>query len=343
MIEKGIYYDFDKEQYIPPMEFWRPVTDKSVPGVRPYYWVSDLGRMYNTNINSFIPQFNDGKRGYLLVTLATINGNVTKSVHRIMMIEHVGFDPDPDKNEVDHLSGNKYNNSIYNTRWVSGSENITAAYDNGLMPSGEDSPMSVLSNDDVKYICQMMQDGIDRHCIYKFLASKSIANPSSLFHSIYTRKAWKRISKDYIFQNYNERSNVFSTDEIHNICKCLENNMNHRDIIISLGMNPDLMTQDQRNNLYTAISHIKKGLHFTEISSQYNIDKNSTKNIFSDDEIHYICKRLEDQIGVKQILHELGYDVDVNKDSSKYHKYTNSIYRIRDRRVFTHISSNYNF
>lgn len=342
-MEEGLYYDFDKQPLIPPMEFWRPVTDKSVPGVRPYYWISDLGRMFNTNINRFMPQFDDGRRGYLLVTLATDRGNITKSVHRIMMIEHVGFDPDPNKNEVDHISGVKYNNSIYNTRWVSGSENIIAAYDNGLMPSGEDSPSSVLSNDDVRYVCQMMQDGIDRHKIYDFLASRGIAYPNTLFHSIYTRRSWKRISKDYAFQDYRERDSVFTTDEIHIVCQCLEKNMNHRDIIAALGMNPDLMTQDQRNNLYTAISHIKKGLHFTEISSQYSIDSDSTKNVYSDDEVHHICRRLQEGASTRQILQELGHDVTISTNRLDYYKYTNPIYKIKQRKMFTHISSNYNF
>lgn len=342
-MEEGFYYNFYNQQYIPGMEFWKPVTDKSVPGVKPYYWVSDLGRVFNCNINRFMPQFDDGKRGYLLVTLATINGNITKSVHRIMMIEHVGFDPDPSKDEVDHISGIKYNNSIYNTRWVSGSENITAAYDNGLMPSGEDSPASILTNDDVRYVCQMMQDGVDRHEIYKFLSSKNIAYPDTLFHSIYTRRTWKRISKDYTFQDYRERDSVFTTDEIHLVCKCLEKGMSHRDIIVELCMDPYSMTQSQRNNLYTAISHIKKGWHFTEISSLYNIDRNSSKNVFSDDEVHYVCKRIEDGEKNKNILKELGYDIDINRDRTEYFKYMNAIAKIRQRKFYTEISSNYNF
>lgn len=341
MIENGSYYDFSNEQFIPAMEFWKPITNKSVPNVKPFYWISDLGRAFNTNTNRFIPQFDDAKRGYLLITLATDNGNITKSVHRIVMIEFVGFDPDPKKNEVDHISGIKYNNSIYNLRWVSGSENITAAYDNGLMPSGEDSPMSILSNDDVRNICQMMQDNVDRHVIYDFIMSKGVSSPSSVFYSIYNRVTWKRISNEYTFANYKERSKVFSDPEIHQICKGLEMNLNHRDIIISLGIDPNMLSRAELDNMYTFISHVKKGLHYTEISSLYNIDRNSTKKTFTDSEVHYICRRIKDGIRNIQILYELGYHIDVSKNRSEYFKYSNGIMNIRNKRSYTHISSQY--
>ena len=175
------------ERLVYPIERWLPITDKSVPGVRPYYWISDLGRAFNTNINNFIPQFEDGKRSYLLITLMTNEGNKTKSVHRIVMIEFVGFDPDPQKTEVDHIYGDKYDNSVYSLRWATPSENVISAYDNNLMPSGEDSPLSVLSNEAVKNVCQMMQDGINRNEIYDYLIKNGIKNPGTVFNSIYNR------------------------------------------------------------------------------------------------------------------------------------------------------------
>lgn len=342
-MNNGFYYDFEAQDLQPAMEHWLPITEKSVPGVRPFYWISDLGRAFNTNTNRFIPQFDDGKRGYLLITLATDKGNITKSVHRIVMIEFFGFDPDPLKDEVDHFSGEKYNNSIYNLHWVSGSENVTAAYDMGLMPSGEDSPASVLTNDDVRHVCQMMQDGIDRREIYTFLKSKGIVYPDTLFHAIYTRRTWKRISKDYVFQDYRERRGLLEENDVRIICECLEQNMPHRDIIINLGIDFDSLEQNEKNRLFTTISHIKRGLSYTEISSQYNIDKDYSKNIFTEQEVHEICKYLEMGLPAKEILHRIGYDVDVSIDKRRYHKYVDPISRIKCKRIHTDISSQYNF
>ena len=327
-----------------PIEFWKPITDKSVKGVRPFYWISDMGRVFNTNVGRFVPQFDDGRRGYQLVTLATENGNITKSVHRIVMIEFVGFDPDPDKDEVDHITGNKKDNSVYNLEWVSGSENITRAYDMGLMPSGEDSPVSVLKNADVIQICEMMQAGVDRSIILDFLRSKGITSVYSVFNAIYTRKTWKRISKDYIFQEYNMRHIKFSDSEIHTICQCLEAKMHYKDIMTTLGIDLSAIEQNEINNLYQTISKIKRGETFKHISCQYNIDIDYGNFAFTEDEVHYICRRFEDNNATsRQILLELGYDVDISRDRKEYHHYMDALSRIRTRRSYPHITSQYNY
>lgn len=339
----GFYYNFDNEELIIPMEFWKPITSKSVPSVRPFYWVSDLGRVWNINTNRFVPQFDDAKRGYLLITLATETGNVTKSVHRIVMIEFMGYDPDITKDEVDHKSGIKYNNSIYNLRWVSGSENITAAYDLGLMPSGEDSPNSIFTNDEIREICLMMQNGVPRNKIYDFIASKGSTSPSSVFYAIYNRTSWKRVSEGYVFQDYNERGRVFTDEQVHEICKCLESGMTHDAILIHLGIDLQTISRNDKNNFYTAISHIKKGENHLNISSLYNIDRNSNKNVFSDEEVVYICERFEQGISNKQILFELGYNINVSEDRSRYFKYMNAIVKIRNRVNYTYISKDYAF
>lgn len=326
-----------------PVEYWLPITDKSVKGVKPYYFISDLGRVYNTNINRFVPQFDDGKRGYLLVTLATDNGNITKSVHRIVMIEFKGFDPDPDKDEVDHISGDKTINTIYNLEWVTGSENITRAFDMGLMASGEDSPLSKLSNDDVRQICLMMQNGYDRNIILDFLRSKGIKNEYGVFNSIYTRRSWKRISKDYVFANYDIRHIRFSDSEIHLICQCLEKRMPYKDIMIAIGIDIDNISQSEIDNLYQVISNIKRRSGFTHISNQYNFDENYSNKVFTDDEVHYICKRFEDGVSPRQILHELGYDIKVSKDRREYYHFMNPMNNIKSKKLYTNISSQYNF
>ena len=333
------------QNIIHPIERWKPVTDKSVKGVRPFYWVSDLGRVYNTNINRFVPQFDDGRRGYQLITLATESGNITKSIHRIVMIEHVGFDPDPDRDEVDHKTGDKNDNSIYNLEWVSGSENITRAYDMGLMPSGEDSPVSVLRNDDVRQVCEMLQAGIDKHIILDFLRSKGITSVYSVFAAIYTRRTWKRISKDYIFQEYDIMWHMkFSESEIHIICQCLEKEMHYKDIMIALGIDLNSIDQNEINNLYQTISKIKRGETFKHISCQYNIDKNYGNIVFTENEVHYICKRLEDNnASPREILLELGYDVNYARNPKEYHRYIDSVSRIKTGKTFSHISSQYNF
>ena len=337
----GLLYNFNNNY--PIMEFWTPITEKSTPDVLPIYMVSDWGRIFDTNNNQFVYQYQDSNRGYLHVYLKTKTSCLIRSVHRIVMIEFVGFDPDPEKNQVDHMSGIKLNNSLYNLRWVTCQENIISAYNMGLMPSGEDSPISKLTNDQVRHVCEMMQQGLPREEIYSYLTSCGIQSPGSVFHSIYTRRSWSRVTDRYEFQNYDERNPVFTDDQIHFVCKCLEHNMNHGDIIRALGYNTENMDKSSILNLYTAISHIKKGYHFTEISSQYNIDRDFSKNVYTDEEVHQICDLLSRKANTRQILYELGYHADVNKNKAEYFRHMNALDRIKNRIGYTHITQYYDF
>lgn len=336
----GLKYEFNNI----PMEFWKPITELSVPGVLPIYIVSDLGRIYDCESQIFIKQYDDRNRHYLNVYLKTVNGSrKIKSVHRIVLIEFCGFDPDPERDEADHISGIKYNNSIYNLRWLTGSENITAAYDLGLMPSGEDSPLSKLSNEDVRVVCQMMQYGSPREEIYAFLMDRGIQSPGSVLHAIYTRRSWSRVSEPYTFANYNERFPVFTDEQIHIVCQCLEKNMAHDDILRVLGFIPENLSRNEKDNFYTKISHIKRGHTDFAVSSQYDIDRDFSKNTFTPEEAHIICRMLEQKAGTKQILYELGYGdfLDYKKTPKEYFHYMNALSNLIQGRCYSDISSQY--
>lgn len=334
----GLYYDFDLNPTIIPMEFWTPITDKSVEGVLPIYIVSDWGRIYNTSTNTFLSQYEDA-RGYFQVYLKTSSGTKYKPIYRIVIIEFLGFDPNPDRNHVDHISGIKANNSLYNLRWLTKAENTRAAMDLGLITRK-------LSDDDVHQICSMLESGVPRDKILDFIASKGFTHPKTAFYAIYNRESWTRISDLYPnFQDYRIRKPAFTDEQVHIICRCLEQNMKHGDILDVLGYDRSLLTNDERTVLYTAISHIKRGTTSPQISNMYNIDKSNQKKLFSDNEVHQICEMLS--IGMKgnEILIELGYGeyLDKTKHPKQYYNYMNAISRIRNREQYKNISSKYNF
>lgn len=105
-------------------EHWRelPVHD---------YYISDLGRIKSCrpiNGNGPTLDFEAGrimkqssdKDGYKLIN---IRGLKEARVHRLVMLTFVGEDPDPEKNQVNHINEIKYDNRLENLEWVTAKGN----------------------------------------------------------------------------------------------------------------------------------------------------------------------------------------------------------------------------
>jgi hypothetical protein len=95
------------------IEIW-----KDIQGYEGLYQVSSLGRIRS---NKGIRKQSVSNRGYMLVGLCRYNVPKTYLVHRIVakaFIANVQNKP-----EINHIDGNKQNNSIKNLEWVSRKEN----------------------------------------------------------------------------------------------------------------------------------------------------------------------------------------------------------------------------
>jgi hypothetical protein len=122
------------------MELW-----KDISGYEGYYQISNLGNV--RSIDRFdgvhdrqgtIIKPNLKPNGYLQVGLRKHNTRKWFGVHRLVAI-HFIENPD-NKPQVNHIDGNKLNNTVENLEWVTGKENQRHAARLGLrdnMPKGK--------------------------------------------------------------------------------------------------------------------------------------------------------------------------------------------------------------
>lgn len=122
------------------------------------YEISNLCRIRTIKMKTYLPQGKIAK-GYRSVSLMNVNGKRSASyyMHRLMA---EAFLPNPEnKRCVNHINGNKSDNSIKNLEWVTHSENAIHAHANGLhdVPrlKGENHPMAQLNENDVIDILKM--------------------------------------------------------------------------------------------------------------------------------------------------------------------------------------------
>ena len=98
---------------------WRVIKDF------PNYSVSEFGDIRN-NETSKILAWRSSKKGYVQVVLCWHGEHKYKYVHRLVA---EAFIPNSlNKPEVNHIDGNKKNNSVNNLEWVTSSENKNHLY-----------------------------------------------------------------------------------------------------------------------------------------------------------------------------------------------------------------------
>ena len=100
------------------LEIWKPIKGFE------RYSVSSWGRVFDNKKHMMVRQEVHDK-GYLRVDLIKDKKRTHKKVHRLVA---EAFIPNPEgKPQVNHIDGNKQNNSITNLEWVTDAENKAAA------------------------------------------------------------------------------------------------------------------------------------------------------------------------------------------------------------------------
>lgn len=155
---------------------------KYVKGYEGLYSVTPSGRIWSHANNGkwLTPSMNS--RGYLCIGLRSGGKRKTFRLHRLIA---EAFIPNPDgKPQVNHINGNKLDNSASNLEWSTASDNLQHAYDCGLKVAkrGENHGRAKLTEAQVAAIREessltlseiALSYGVSRGQIYRIRSGKS--------------------------------------------------------------------------------------------------------------------------------------------------------------------------
>lgn len=149
----------DNKYYTPSIESW-----KDVVGYENEYEVSNLGNVRRKQKTLAISV---SLHGYQNISLSK-NGKVkTHLVHRL--VAKAFLENKEDREQVNHKDCSKTNNNVDNLEWVTPQENIDHAVENQLqrVQSGENNNMVKLTEKDVLFIREMLEDGLTAYSIHR--------------------------------------------------------------------------------------------------------------------------------------------------------------------------------
>lgn len=156
---------------------------KWVKGYEGYYEVSNKGKVRSTSYKGTrILRPSKTKRGYLNVVFCVNQVKVHKLVHRLVA---EAFLVNPNNLEqVNHISGNKEDNSVENLEWCTQEYNNIHAYNTNLLSRYEDRPEAKLTKEKVLQIPELIKQGattddlknifkVSRRCIDNIFEGKN--------------------------------------------------------------------------------------------------------------------------------------------------------------------------
>ena len=247
-------------------EIFVEITDASVRDILPNtYFINEDGKVFSTISNRFMnPSI--ANTGYLVLNFKTKSGKSRcQNIHRIVMITFTEL-PKDDRNQVNHIDGNKLNSSIDNLEWISLIGNNEHAQENGLLLTGDKCNWSKLTEKDVNEICRHLVDN-DFGTLNDLAKIYNVA--VTTIGDIARRISWKHISCNYDF-NYNIRAK-FTENDIHFICKIFEEYKNqsfnycYYYIIFSLQLEDNKSNRERIHSIYK-----RESISFKYIMDQYN-------------------------------------------------------------------------
>lgn len=222
------------------------------------YQLSEDGRVYSNTTKKFMKTRED-RDGYETITLKNSNnGSSSFGVHRLKLIVFKPIE-NMEEMQVNHIDGNKKNNSLENLEWVTVTENLKHAKDTGLNKClGEGHHNASINESDVIEIIEMIKKNISaREICEKFNCSKQVVS------QIRNKRTWTHLTKDIDFSQYEiTNTKTYSSEQIEAICKCIVEGLDNNSIM-------DKVFNERNQKYRTAVSSIRNKKSHIAISNKY--------------------------------------------------------------------------
>lgn len=260
---------------IAPDEVFVYITDKIFPGVKPYYMISNYGRIFMRYAKIPFMSFSLDTKGYWQVLLATDEGQKIARVHRLVKM---AFDyiPGCENLVVDHIDGNKRNPYLMNLDWVTYAENTRRAMVMYQQLGGLEPP---------QITPQYFIDDMERMRIIRQQIQLERRETQSM-PTDYTQKNFNDLKSNFNCQSIPgeiRNKSSHSDEEVHQICKMLQEGYTTAYIATSLKVKKSY------------VSSVRYGKARPDISCQYDFSNYGTiqyndKWLFTPEQIHVICR-----------------------------------------------------
>jgi hypothetical protein len=131
-----------------------------ITGYEGIYKINDIGDVYSVRTKKILKPKKCS--GYLMVCLSVNNKKDQQLVHRL--VAQTFIDNPDNKKTVNHIDGNKMNNSLSNLEWSTQSENSKHAFRNGLNKSsdktGYKNPNVKLTKEIIENVQSLISKGV---------------------------------------------------------------------------------------------------------------------------------------------------------------------------------------
>lgn len=219
------------------------------------YIIYEDGKIYSLFKNIFLSPVLEDKIGYYRVYLTGDNG--VRKIFLVHRLVATAFIPNPEnKPEVNHIDGNKLNNTLKNLEWVTKHENMKHAHSLKLRDNnGTGNPRNILTEKEVLEIYDKLLDGAR---VSDLATSYNVSRPA--ISDIKAKRNWQDLLSDLPDIKHKAKQESLSENTVRWICSELQQGIRVCDIL-KKSMNKNI-TEEK-------IFDIKRKKTFRYISCDY--------------------------------------------------------------------------